>query len=233
MRPTQQPQATTLSNHHKPPSITAPAVTTWMTTRPNVLFTPTKLALRPSPFVPTTIQVKKTTAVNTQSDAASTPMLEDTYTTSQTPSQPMPTKKYVTVSGNTFTNRDRAEVRFPYHNVVAGNAGGNSCSYHGILHVPDCFDAQVRVSYCDHAAFHYTAKGEYTSYAVSRLPPSTLNDLSDLDAGVKTQGYPTTLGMLMPTESGNVHTTPHPGFVDLTETTTTQPPPDERDGIHA
>ncbi|KAH8024041.1 hypothetical protein HPB51_020799 [Rhipicephalus microplus] len=292
VRPTQQPQATTLSNHHKPPSITAPAMTTWMTTRPNVLFTPTKLALRPSPFVPTTMYVqrpslhtvlastpigmlsslitrpflrpvtmamktrptvatlkpvKKTTAVNTQSDAATTPMQGDTYTTSQTPSRPTPTKKYVTVSETPLQTVTAQKYGSPIttsslatpaetHAATTESSAFQTASTHEYESPTAIMLHSTTPQKYGYSSTHYSTSqspfqtmpyttGEYTYHAVSRLPPSTLNDLSDLDAGVKTQGYPTTLGMLMPMESGNVHTTHHPGFVDLTETTTTQPPP--------
>ncbi|KAH7951426.1 hypothetical protein HPB52_008949 [Rhipicephalus sanguineus] len=290
VRPTQQPQATTLTNHHKPPSITAPAVTTWMTTRPNVLFTPTKLALRPSPFVPTTMYVqrpslqavlastpigmlsslitrpflrpvtmamkmrptvatlkpaKKTTVVSTQSDAATTPTQEETSTAGQTTaSRPTPTKKYVTFSETPSQTTTAQKYVSP---IAASSSTTPSQTYAAttesmfqtastneyepptaiLLHstTPQKYGYSSTHYSPSQSSFHTVPSTPGQSHAVSRLPPSTLNDLSDLDAEVKTPGYHTTLGMLLPTESGNAHTTHHPEFVDLTETTTTQPPP--------
>ncbi|EEC01638.1 serine protease, putative, partial [Ixodes scapularis] len=43
----------TVNNHHRPPTIATPLVTAWMTTRPAMIFTPTRLTLRP-PHLPST-----------------------------------------------------------------------------------------------------------------------------------------------------------------------------------
>ncbi|KAH6931703.1 hypothetical protein HPB50_027249 [Hyalomma asiaticum] len=292
VRPTSQPQATTLTNHHKPPSITAPAVTTWMTTRPNVLFTPTKLAMRPSPFVPSTMYVqrpslhsvlastpigmlsslitrpflrpvtmamqmrptvatlkpsKKTTVVTTQSDAATTPTQEDTFSTGQaSPSRPAPTKKYVTVTetpSQTVTSQK-------YGSSIAASSPTTSAQTHAAttestLQTASTHEYEPSTAILlqsttpqryESLSPHYASSqssvhtvpsttGGYTSHAVSRLPPSTLNDLSDLDLEVKTPGHYTTMGVFPPTENGNMPSTHHPQFVDLTEMTTTHPPP--------
>nr|XP_050033986.1 serine proteinase stubble-like isoform X1 [Dermacentor andersoni]XP_050033987.1 serine proteinase stubble-like isoform X1 [Dermacentor andersoni] len=289
VRPTQPPQATTLTNHHKPPSVTAPAVTTWMTTRPNILFTPTKLAMRPSPFVPSTMYVqrpslqavlastpigvlsslltrpflrpvttamkvrptmatlkpaKKTTVVTTQSDSATTPAQEDTYTAAQTFSLPTPTKKYVTVTetpSQTVTVYDSPSTApsqtMPAQKYVSTTESMlQTTSTHEyesptsiLAHytTPQKYGASSTHYPISQSSFHTvpSTTGGFASHAVSRLPPSTLNDLSDLNVEVKTPVYHTSLGALVPTKDGNAPTTRHPEFVDLTEMTTTRPPP--------
>ncbi|XP_037574360.1 mucin-2-like [Dermacentor silvarum] len=133
---------------------------------------------------------------------------------SAAPSQTTPAQKYVSTTESMLQTTSTHEYESPTAILAQSTTPqkyGSSSTHYPL----------------SQSSFHTVPStiGGFASHAVSRLPPSTLNDLSDLDVEVKTPVYHTTLGILLPNEGGNAHTTHHPEFVDLTETTTAQPPP--------
>ncbi|XP_077562671.1 uncharacterized protein LOC144178587 isoform X1 [Haemaphysalis longicornis] len=278
--PTRPPHPATLANHHKPPSFAAPAVTTWMATRPGIVFTPTTLALRPSPFAPSTALYGQrpslhtalastpigmlgsliarpfirpiTMAMKMRPTVASTTPVKKTMTsqpgTTTTAQQShQPSSQHTTPpTTTTMKNESSAAQTSPqlttaqkYERPTSLWLQSTPTQTHRPPTAPWSTPAQkYDSSWYSNPPFHassqtvssntgsYTTYGTegYTSLAVSRLPPSTLNDLSDLDIEVKTPKYENTVSHVSSTESETSHTVSQPAFVDLTETSTSKPP---------
>lgn len=209
--PSQSPA--TLSNHHRPPMASTPLVTTWMTTRPSMIFAPTRLTLRPSllPSTATYVQRPSLQAVlaNTPIGMLSSllvrpfirPVTQHMKLRPQTLSV-VPSKDHLT----TPMQSDAPTVT-THHSKITTSTKPTQLTTET---TPEPFTSVA---------------GELSSHAVSRLPPSILNDLTDLSDGIKTPHHRlTTASNGIPT-TASATTISYPDFIDLTEFTSTGRPP--------
>ncbi|CAN7984352.1 unnamed protein product [Ixodes hexagonus] len=203
----------TVTNHHRPPTAATPLVTAWMTTRPGMLFTPTRLTLRPTHFPSTPVYIQRPSL---QSVLANTPIgiLGSLLTRPFT----RPMTRPVTP---TLFSRPQTVSILPQKTRPTPPMQSDSPTKNPQTHEVPSTEPPVRTTTPEPFT---SIAGEISSHAVSRLPPATLNALEDLAASLKTPHVRFTTVSQFPT-APNEGTVSQPAFIDLTEFATTRRPP--------